>query len=97
MPNLVMTPKGRQYFRSLDKSMGEGPVSDFQDDDWDILYEMDHTIERWGSVSDNHLLGMPDRSQGLGSMDTWDDEEERSRIRASLRRMFEEGIIAHAP
>ena len=96
MPDLIITPKGKSYQRQLNHMMAEGSVSDLQDDDWDVLYELEHGINRWGSATDSFLLGMPDRSQGLGSMDSWDDEEEHGRIKGTIRRLFEEGYIKYS-
>ena len=103
MPNIYITSKGQTYRRQLNEVFGTRTMSNQEMDDWDVLFELESRIRQHGSASAEDIVAMIDRSQGLGSGYTsvkhghgWDDEELRSDVRSSLRRLFEEGYISYA-
>jgi len=99
MPEIIITPKGETYRRHLNKMFHDKRMSNPDMDDWDVLFELESRIRQHGSASAEDILAMVDRGQGLGSLEAgqdWNDEELRSDVRSSLRRLFEAGYISYA-
>ena len=101
MPNIYITSKGQTYRRQLNEVFGTRTMSNQEMDDWDVLFELESRIRQHGSASAEDILAMVDRGQGLGSQvpalgQNWMDEDLRSDVRSSLRRLFEAGYIDNA-
>ena len=99
MPDIIITPKGERYRKQLNEMFHEKRMSNPEMDDWDVLFELGSRIRRHGYTSDEDILAMVDRGQGLGSLEAgqdWHTEELRSDVRSSLRRLFEAGYISYA-
>ena len=95
MPNIYITPKGQSYRRHLNEMFHDKRISNSDMDDWDVLFELESRIRQHGSASAEDILAMIDRGQGLGHGADWNDEDLRSDVRSSLRRLFEEGYISY--
>lgn len=97
MPDITITPKGERYRKQLNEMFHDKRMSNQEMDDWDVLFELESRIRQHGFTSDEDILAMVGRGQGLGSQAPgWNDEDLRSDVKSSLRRLFEAGYIDHA-